>query len=143
MATGKTAEHRRSKRDSYLDLILRFPLRPIHNDRELDSAICVIDSLIDREDLDPGEADYLDVLGDLVSRYESRELPTRAVSDAAMLGHLLEAKGVTQAEAARATRIASSTFSEILAGKRKFTRVHIVKLAEFFNVSPAGFYCQK
>jgi len=52
----------------YLSLIRPFPLRPIRSDGELDAAVEVIDSLLDRDDLNGEEADYLDVLGDLVER---------------------------------------------------------------------------
>src|SRR5271165_1399167 len=55
---------------AYLTLILRLPLRPIRTDAELDAAICVIDELTDRDDLSVAETDYLDVLGDLVEKYE-------------------------------------------------------------------------
>ena len=40
--------------DRYLELIHRFPLRPIRSDAELDRAIEVIDSLVDRDDLAGG-----------------------------------------------------------------------------------------
>lgn len=143
MANGKTAERGTGVRDSYLDLIREFPLRPIRNNRELDAAVRIIDSLLDRSDLDPGEADYLDVLGDIVERYEVAQQPIGAASDADMLAHLMESKGVSQAGTARATGIASSTLSEILAGKRIFTRGHILKLARFFNVAPAALVAAK
>jgi HTH-type transcriptional regulator / antitoxin HigA len=42
--------------DLYLDLINRFPLRPIRSEEELDEATEIIDALIDRvEDLDPSD----------------------------------------------------------------------------------------
>ncbi|HLX62090.1 MAG TPA: helix-turn-helix domain-containing protein [Planctomycetota bacterium] len=137
---GKTIKRSGPVRDSYLDLIRAFPLRPIRNRRELDAAVHVIDGLLDKESLDAGEADYLDVLGDLVAAYEADDVPRSNPSDAALLAHLLEARGVTQAEAARQMQIASSTLSAVLAEKRKLTRSHIEKLAEFFHVAPAVFY---
>ena len=127
-------------RDSYLDLIRKFPLRPIRSERELDRAIGVVDALLDRQKLDQGESDYLEVLGDLISRYEVAQQPSDDPSDAELLAHLLEARGLTQAQAARQTRIADSTMSEVLSGKRKLTREQIEKLAEFFNVAPTVFY---
>ena len=89
---------------AYLKLVRTFPLRPIRSDDSLDRAIAVINSLLDRDDLSPAEADYLDVLSDLVERYETEEHPMEDVSDADMLQHLIEAKGVTQAEVARLRR---------------------------------------
>jgi HTH-type transcriptional regulator/antitoxin HigA len=125
--------------DTYLRLIYRFPLRPIRTDGELDQAIQVIDSLIDREHLDPGEQDYLDVLSDLVHHYETEVHPIPAVSDAQMLNHLIESKGVSQAQVARETGIASSTISEILSGHRHLNRGQIAKLCAYFKVGPGVF----
>src|SRR5262249_15669141 len=101
-----------NNRDVYLDLVLRFPLRPIRSDEELDEAIQVIDSLVDREQLVQEEKDYLDVLSDLVERYEAEAHPIEPVSDDVLLRHLMEAKQVTQSETARGTGIAVSTISE-------------------------------
>jgi len=123
----------------YLELVVRFPLRPIRSDEELERAVRMVDSLLDRRDLAPEEEDYLEVLGDLIERYESEAHPMAAVSDAEMLGHLIEAKGVSQTEISRATGIADSTLSEILKGKRSLNRRHIGKLARYFSVSPDVF----
>lgn len=126
-------------RNIYLELIYRFPLRPIRSDEELDEAIQVINSLLDKDVLDPWEEDYLDILSDLVERYEEVVYPIEPVSDAEMLSYLIEVRGVNQADVARATGIAESTISEILAGKRKLTRSHIGKLAGYFHVEPGVF----
>jgi len=125
--------------DSYIELVRRFPLRPIRTEAELDRAVDMIDSLIDRGKLNEDEDDYLDVLGDLVRRYETENHPMPAVSDADMLRHLIEARETTQASVAAETGIAESTISEILAGKRGLSRRHIEALARHFHVSPAVF----
>jgi HTH-type transcriptional regulator/antitoxin HigA len=127
------------RRDVYLELVQRFPLRPIRSDEELRRATEVIDALIDRDDLDQDERDYLDVLSDLVERYESDRYPMPPSSDAEVLAHLIEARQVSQAEVARATGIAESTISEVLAGKRVLNRAHIGRLARYFNVGPGAF----
>ena len=127
-------------KDSYLELVLRFPLRPLRSEKELDEAIKMIDSLLDRSTLNAGENDYLEVLSDLVEKYENEHHPIpQVVSDGEMLKHLIEAKGVTQAEVARETRIPESTISEVLSEKRKLNRNHIRKLSAYFHVSPAVF----
>jgi HTH-type transcriptional regulator/antitoxin HigA len=130
-----------SKRHSgrYLELIRAFPLRPIRTDAELDEAVAMIDSLIDREELEPGEQDYLDVLADQVRKYESEQHPLPAVSEADMLRHLIEARDITQLKLATDTRIAESTISNILSGKRAMSRKHVATLAGYFKVSPAVF----
>jgi len=127
------------KGDAYFDLILQFPLRHIHSEMELDRAIEMVDSLLDRSKLAPGEQDYLDVLSDIIEVYETNEYPISPVSDGAMIRHLLEAKGVSQVDVSRETEIAESTISEVLAGKRSLSRGHIGKLSRFFDVEPGVF----
>lgn len=124
----------------YMDLIAGFPLRPIRSDRELSKAIKVIDGLLDRGTLGSDEADYLEVLSDLVERYETAQRSNdKPLSDAQVLAHLMEAKGVGQTAIAKATGIVNSSISEVLSGKRKLNRNQIGKLATYFHVSPGVF----
>ena len=76
----------------------------------------------------------LDALSDLVAMYEDEHRPIEPASDADMLRHLLEAKGVTQAQLSKATGLAKSSLSEVLAGKKPFSRQMIRKLANYFIV---------
>lgn len=125
--------------DRYLELVRRFPLRPVRTEAELDAATAVVDSLIDQETLSAAEQDYLDVLSDLVEAYETVHYPDEPVSDADMLRFLIETKGVSQAQVAREARIAESTVSEVLSGRRALNRAQIGKLAAYFRVSPGVF----
>src|SRR5262249_33997328 len=67
---------------AYLALIRRFPLRPIRTEDQLDAAFAIIDELTDRDDLAAAEDDFLEVLGDLVERYEDQHVEMPRVSDA-------------------------------------------------------------
>jgi HTH-type transcriptional regulator / antitoxin HigA len=139
MATKNLQKNTKGSSDRYLALIRQFPLRPICSEVELDRAIAVIDSLVDRGDLDRDESDYLDVLGDLVEKYEGQAHPMAPASDAEILRHLIEARGINQAQLADEAKIAVSTISEILNNKRRLNRKHIESLSKFFGVSPAVF----
>ncbi|WP_082838356.1 type II toxin-antitoxin system HigA family antitoxin [Gemmata sp. SH-PL17] len=127
------------REDRYLELVRQFPLRPLRTNADLDAAVAVIDSLIDRDELSAPEQDYLDVLSDLVEAYETESVPIKPVGDAEMLRFLIEQNGITQVEAAKRVGIAESTISEVLAGKRKLNRTQIGKLARYFHVSPGAF----
>ncbi len=121
-------------RDSYLGLVTAFPLASIKSEEQLQEAQKVMDRLLARGELDAGEEMYLDALGDLVATYEDEHYPIEAASDAEMLRHLMEAKGITQAQLSRETAVAKSTISEILAGNKPFSRQVIRKLADYFQV---------
>ena len=125
--------------DRYLELVRRFPLRPLTSDGDLDAAIAVINSLIDQAKLSAPEQDYLDVLSDLVEAYEVEAVPIKAVGDAEMLRFLIENRQSSQTEVAKKAGIAESTISEVLAGKRKLNRSQIGKLARYFHIEPGAF----
>ncbi len=72
-------------------------------------------------------------MSDLVASYEDEHYPITPASDADMLHHLMDAKGVNQAQLSREAGIAKSTVSEVLAGKKGFTRKIIRKLADYFS----------
>src|SRR5262249_52524339 len=83
---------------------------------------------------DDGEEMYLDALSDLVAAYEDEHYAIEPGSDADMLRHLMEAKGIAQAQLSRDAAIPKSTISEVLAGKKPFSRQMIRKLADYFKV---------
>ena len=122
------------RRDSYLELILAFPLASIKSEGHFRKAQGVMDSLLSQGKRDRGTDMYLDALSDLVAAYEDDHYPIEPASDADMLRHLLEAKGVTQAQLSRETAIPKSTISEVLAGKKRFSRQMIRKFADYFKV---------
>ena len=84
--------------------------------------------------LNAGEETYLDALSDLVAAYEDEHHAIEPASDADMLRHLMDAKGLSQIQLSRETGLPKSTVSEVLAGKRPFSRPMIRKLAAYFNV---------
>lgn len=121
-------------RETYLRLVTAFPLASIQSDEQLDEARKVMDGLLARGKLDGGEEMYLEALSDLVAAYEDEHHPIEPASDADMLRHLMEARGITQAQFARDIAVPRSTLSEILAGKKPFSRGLIRKLAGYFQI---------
>jgi HTH-type transcriptional regulator / antitoxin HigA len=125
---------------SYLALVVAYPIHPIRSEEDLDQAIAVIDRLLSRrKPLDSQEQDYLESLSHEVERYEAEAHPMPAVSDAAMLRHLIDAREARLSDVAQATGIVLSTLSAVLSGKRPLNRKHIEKLAPYFGVEPGVF----
>ncbi|QDV39659.1 helix-turn-helix domain-containing protein [Tautonia plasticadhaerens] len=96
MATAATSHDR----DPYFELVRRLPLRPIRSDDELDRAIAMVDELVIREDIAPGVLDYLDVLSDLVHKYEAAEHPIPPATDAEVHRFLMDSRGLNQSQLA-------------------------------------------
>jgi len=94
-------------RDDYLELVRKFPLTSIKDEAELKRAQAVMDRLLAQGPLRRGQLTYLDALSDLVMAYENTHHAIPAPSDADMLRHLMEAKGVSQKELHEATGIAA------------------------------------
>ena len=134
MATRTKYTLKGKARDSYLELVLAFPLASIKSDEHLAEAQNVMDRVLAKGELDDGEEMYLDALSDLVAAYEDAHHAIEPASDADMLRHLMEAKGVTQAQLSKETGMAKSSVSEVLAGKKPFSRQMIRKLADYFKV---------
>ena len=134
MATKTQFRLKGKNKDSYLELVLDFPLASIKSDVHLEEAQKVMDVVLARGILNEGEEMYLDALSDLVGTYEDEHHAIEPASDADMLQHLLDAKGVTQSQLSRDTELPKSTISEVLKGKKRFSRRMIHKLAEYFQV---------
>ncbi len=111
-----------------------FPLTSIRSEEHLAEAQAVMDRLLAAGEPDEGAELYLDALSDLVASYEDAHHAIEPASDADLLRHLMEAKGITQAQLSRQTGIPRSTISEVLSGKRPFSRSMIRKLAAQFRV---------
>jgi len=132
---SKTKFSLRSKdRDSYLELIVMFPLVSIQSDEHLVAAGKVMDKLLAQRNLDHSEEMYLDALSDLVATYEDKHHAIAPASDADMLRHLLDMKGVTPADVSKETGLPKSSMSEVMAGKKQFSRQMIRTLANYFQI---------
>src|SRR5437660_7440849 len=137
MATIKARSTKRS-RDSYMELVRRFPLKTIKNDDQHEQATTIISQLMGR-DLDNGSADYLEDLIVLVNKYEDEH---HAIDDRMSpqeaLRALMEANGLNQAEIGRIIG-SESAVSMFLKGDRGLSKTQIRKLAERFKIDPMVF----
>lgn len=127
------------QKDTYLKLVQELPLVSIKSEEHLDAAQAMIDRMTDKKKLDGGEQAYLDALCDLVVVYEDQHHQIPAASDAVLLRHLMEAKGVTQIQLHNDTGLAKSGISEVLAGKKPFSKTMIGTLAAYFHVPTSVF----
>jgi HTH-type transcriptional regulator/antitoxin HigA len=134
MAAKGSSQFKGKVRDDYLELVLKLPLTSLRSEGQLQDAQAVVDELLAKGKLSVGEEMYLDALSDLVASYEDAHYPIEPASDADMLRHLMEAKGVTQAELHRDTGLAKSSISEVLSGRKTFSRQMLRKLAGYFKV---------
>ena len=130
--------------DDYLDLVRRFPLRPIRKEAEYDQAIEILKDLVSRADrpgLTAGESDYADALGQFIDVYEQANYRIEHVLKTPIerLKYLIEQQGMNTTDLGELLGSGPGQASLILNGHRQLSKSHIRKLADHFKVSPALF----
>lgn len=98
-----------------------------------------MNSLLDvvGDDEDHALSGLLELVGDVVSKYEREHYAIEAAAPKDSLRFLIEARGLNQEDLS--SIVPQSNLSAILAGKRKISATVAGKLGKFFDVSPALF----
>jgi len=128
-------------RDRYMDLIRQFPLRPIRTESDRDAAGAMMDRLAVRDDLNPGESDYQDVLDDLIEAYDEHRwpMPPDRRTPLQRLKSLLQDHNLTPTDLQTLLGCSQTLVSLILSGKRSLSKANIAKLAGRFGVDGGYF----
>lgn len=124
---------------SYIELLKKFPPRPIKSEEELFAVQEVIDTLLDSGEITPEKQDYINVLGILVHEYEEEHVCIPDLYGVELLKALIDELGLKQKDLVNVFKT-ESIISAILNGQRKFTVEHIEKLSDFFKLSPSVFF---
>jgi HTH-type transcriptional regulator/antitoxin HigA len=114
-------------------------LRPICDEKSYDSMVALMNSLLDAtgDNEDHPLSSLLDLVGDMVSKYEQEHYAIEAAEPKDALRFLMNARGLKQEDLS--TIVPQSNLSAILAGKRKISATLAGKLGKFFGISPAVF----
>lgn len=114
-------------------------LRPIRNEADYERMVGMMNSLLDDigDDEDHPLSSLLDLVSDLVSRYEQEHHAIEPAQPKDVLRFLMDARGLKQEDLSHF--VAQSNLSAILAGKRKISAALAGKLGKFFGISAAVF----
>jgi HTH-type transcriptional regulator / antitoxin HigA len=114
-------------------------LRPIHDEAGYEQTVALMNSLLDvvGDDEDHPLSSLLELVGDVVSKYEREHYAIEPAAPNDSLRFLIETRGLKQEDLAAI--VPQSNLSAILAGKRKISAALAGKLGKFFGVSPALF----
>ncbi len=114
-------------------------LHPIHNHADYDRMTALMNSLLDAtgDDEDHPLSGLLELVADLVSKYEQEHYAIEPAEPNEALRFLMEARGLKQEDLSAI--VPQSNLSAILAGKRKISATLAGKLGKFFGISPAVF----
>jgi antitoxin component HigA of HigAB toxin-antitoxin module len=133
----KTLRH---KKDDYLLLIKKHPLKRIGSEVEHEKAIHVLVPLAGRAELTEGEQQYMDALAVLIKEYEDQHhksaLPK--ADPLALLKFLMIERQMTTGDLGRI--IGSQPAASLILNKNwAISKAHIRKLADYFAVNPGLF----
>lgn len=139
MQTAQTQFDIRAIQSSWAAFDSMVHLRPIHDAAEYDQLLALMNSLLDvvGEDEDHALSGLLELVGDIISKYEREHYAIEPAAPKDSLRFLLEARGLNQEDLSAI--VPQSNLSAILAGKRKISATLAGKLGKFFGVSPALF----
>lgn len=127
--------------DSYMELIKEFPLRRIKS-RTSHAKAMKMARRLSNEAANGGARDYLDVLIDLIVEYEKRagwSIDTSKVTAADLVRHSIDERGLSVSELARAVGVPQSNLSEMLSGKRGWSKTVIRALSAHLNIKAERF----
>jgi HTH-type transcriptional regulator/antitoxin HigA len=114
-------------------------LRPINDEKSYARMVALMNSLLDEagDDEDHPLSSLLDIVSDMVAKYEQAHHAIEPAEPKDALRFLMEARGMKQD--ALSEIVPQSNLSAILSGKRKISAALAGKLGKFFGVSPALF----
>ena len=125
---------------NYDGLVRELMPRPIHDAAELSNALEIVDAMAGHK-LTKGQSDYLDLISELIEKYESEHYPcdTSGLTGLDVLRYLVELHdmGVSELGVILGDK---SLGSRILSGKRSMSKAHIEKLSRHFRVNPGVFF---
>jgi HTH-type transcriptional regulator / antitoxin HigA len=130
-----TRNRRPAAATTYRELMAAFPLRPLHDEVDYDNALEAARQLVGLVDLTEDQADYLDLLTDVIQKYETQHHAIRArVKPLETLRQMLKEKGMNASDLGRLLGH-RPLGSAILRGERQLSKANILALARFFKVS--------
>jgi HTH-type transcriptional regulator/antitoxin HigA len=124
----------------YGELLLEVLPHPIQTEAENERALEVVNQLMSKgeEKLMPEETALLELLVQLIERFEQQAYPIPDAPGHRVLQTLMENRGVKQADLLPIFG-SRGIASEVFNGKRTISKAQAKKLGEFFGISPAVF----
>lgn len=139
--TRKSRRFQGPPAESYNDLVMILPPRPLHDRADYENAVEMIGRLVGYE-LNADQEDYLEALAVFVQRYEAEHDQTQVkskVTGVQVLRSLLKEHGMTGADLSRLLKASRQLGPMILRGERALTAAHARVLGKHFKIDPGVF----
>ena len=133
----KGAKEAEKETDPYLELIMNvYPLRPIRSVREHQQAMKALRSLAG--DKRAVVAEFKKVLVSIIETYEREaglQLDTSHVTASDIVRHLLSERHMSVNALAKERGLSQSALSDMLNGKREWSKSAIISLSDYFGLN--------
>ncbi|MGI8743287.1 MAG: helix-turn-helix domain-containing protein [Bryobacteraceae bacterium] len=127
------------ERDTYAKLLLGALPTVIQTEKQNDRYIELLEKLDRQPRLSREERAFAELITVLVEKFEDEHYRLKPASPLGMLEYLMDANNLRQKDLVDVFG-SESVVSEVLRGKREFSKEHIRRLSQRFNVSPALFF---
>jgi HTH-type transcriptional regulator/antitoxin HigA len=119
----------------YARVLAKVLPRVITTAREYERLLAEVERLMDKGEQRSKEEDAaLDLLVRLIRDYDEQHHPLPDPSPHEMLAHLMEKRGLKQADLVPIFK-SRGYVSDVINGKRAISKAHAKQLADFFNIS--------
>ena len=123
---------------TYQSLLVDYTPRPVRTVTAYKKVLRHLEKLM-TPNPDRARSDLIELLSTMVEQYEQQSHATPHVAPADMLRHLIEERGITNAQLARDTGIPRSTITDVLAGRRQISKANAVRFGGYFG-TPADLF---
>lgn len=127
--------------DAYFDLVKQLPLRRLRTQRDHQQAMQMFVKLASRQK-DPGTLAYADALATLIGEYERNskiDFDTSKVTASELVSHCLAERGLSVNAFSKRVGVAQSALSQMLNGKRSWSKLAISRISAFLKIDPSLF----
>jgi HTH-type transcriptional regulator / antitoxin HigA len=124
--------------DRYLELLINYPPRPIQTKEQCREVQAQIDRILDSENINLEQQEYLNLLGTLVREYEDKYILIPDLSGIELLKVLMDELDI-EAKSLISIFGTESILTDVLNGDCPLTIEHIECLSSRFNISPSIF----
>ena len=125
-------------RENYAQLLAKYQPKVITSDEENEQSISIAEELAHKANRTSEESALYQLLITLIEKYENDTYPMGETTPLSMLLHLMEARGLKQADLIDVIG-SSGVVSEVINGKREISKAQAKALGEFFNID-AGLF---
>lgn len=124
---------------TYSTLLAEIAPKAIETEAEYDRLLKIAESLTFAKNRTPEQTALYKLLVTLIEVYEAENYASDKSEPHEILQHIMEAKGIRQADLIDIMKSSSGVVSEVVNGKRAISKAQAKALGDYFHVSPSLF----